>query len=417
MGAERIVLILEWALFACLVGFGWLAWIVLRRPDASPTSFWIAGWIAASSGGLILAMKEGVDWAHLLSYPLGTLFPALLLAGALVLAERRPPPWLLPLALAFGAVRATLSALEHTRAAYGLSLAVEPIAVLGAAVLAFRATPPAHASLAQRLLGPSFLFLTAAGVFHSAWLMHEEVVPPSLFAFWIMAAPPVLAVQLQAGSDRARQVRHRDELPVPDGVVHDVSQVLAVLLGHVRLLGAELDPASPLRARVSRIRAAAEDAAGLADRMLRAEVLSPEPERRRLALVDRRRAGRILVVDDEPWALELAREFLERAGHVVVTASSGRAAIAAFREQASEIAAVVLAPATTDVDGEHVLLELERLRPGVPVLIAGDEAELAGRPLARRAALGFLRKPWEPEELVARVNAVLARAKREDSGS
>lgn len=410
-------MVLEWALALCLVAFGWLAWVVLRRPDASPMSFWIAGWISASAGGLILAMKGGVDWAHFLSYPLGTLFPALLLAGALVLAERRPPAWLFPLALAFGAVRIALSAFELVPAAYGLSLAVEPFAVLAAAVFAFRATPRVGASLAQRLLGPSFLFLAAAGAFHSAWLMREEVVPPSLFAFWIMAAPPVLAVQLQAGSDRARQVRSRareehGDVLVPDEMVHDVSQLLSVILGHLRLLGTELDPASPLRARVSRIRAASEDAADLADRMLRAEVISRSPERRRLALATRRHAGRILVVDAEPWALELAREFLERAGHSVLTASGGRAGIAAFREHAGEIGAVVMDPSLTDLDGEHVLLELERLRPGVPVLIAGDEAELPTASLVRRGAAGFLRKPWVPEDLVERVNAVLARAKR-----
>jgi CheY-like chemotaxis protein len=295
--------------------------------------------------------------------------------------------------------------------------------VLAAAFFAFRATPRWDASLAQRLLAPSFLFLAAAGVVHSAWLMREESVPPSLFAFWIMTAPPVFAVQLQAGSDRARQVRSRareehGDVLVPDEMVHDVSQLLAVILGHLRLLGAELEPSSPLRARVSRIRAASEDAADLAERMLRAEVISRSPERRRLApLATRRRAGRILVVDDEPWALELAREFLERAGHSVLTASGGRAGIAAFREHAGEIGAVVMDPALSDLDGEHVLLELERLRPGVPVLIAGDEVELPTASLARRGAAGFLRKPWEPEDLVERVNAVLARAKREAARS
>lgn len=411
---------LEWALFVCLLAFGCLAWLLLRRPDASPMGFWIAGWVSASAGGLILAMEGGVDWVRFLSHPLGTLFPALLLAGTLVLAGRRPPAWLFPVALAFGALRALLSAAELAPVAYGLSLAVEPLAVLAAAFLAFRATPLAGASLAQRLLGPSFLFLAAAGAFHSAWLMGDETVPAGLFAFWIMAGPPVLAVQLQAGSDRARQVRlsARDEygdVLVPDGIIHDVSQLLAVVLGHVRLLGAELDPASPLRARVSRIRAAAEDAADLADRMLHAEVSSPELERGRHAPNARRRAGRILVVDDEPWVLELAREFLERAGFEVVTASGGRAGIAAFREHASEIAAVVIDPAMADVDGERVLLELERLRPGVPVLVAGDEApQPAALSLARRTVASFLRKPWEPEELVERVNAVLARAKRDD---
>jgi CheY-like chemotaxis protein len=416
-----VIVVLEWALLVCLVSFGWLAWIVLRRPDASPIAFWIAGWISASAGGLILAMKEGIDWARFLSYPLGTLFPALLLAGAFVLVGRRPPAWLLPLGVAFGAARAALSAFQLTSAAYAVALAVEPVAILAAALLAFRATPHEGASLAQRLLGPSFVFVAAAGAVHSAWLMREEVVAPGLFAFWIMTAPPALAVQLQAGADRARQARRREleehgEVAVPDGVVHDVSQLLAVILGHVRLLGAELDPASPLRARVSRIRAATEDAAELADRMLRAETLERAPDSRP-GLAGARRAGRILVVDDEPWALELAREFLERAGHSVLTASGGRAGIAAFREHAAEIAAVVLDPALGDVHADHVLLELERLRPGVPVLIAADEPASPATPLAHRFAAAFLRKPWEPEELVEQVNAVLARAKREEARS
>jgi two-component system alkaline phosphatase synthesis response regulator PhoP len=41
----------------------------------------------------------------------------------------------------------------------------------------------------------------------------------------------------------------------------------------------------------------------------------------------------ILVVDDEPRIVELARDYLEHAGFTVVTASDGPAALAAVRRR------------------------------------------------------------------------------------
>ena len=79
---------------------------ILQRPDSGPSTYWVAGWLAAGASGLLGVVHDAYPVAYLLSHPLGSLFPALLLAGALVLAARPIPGWLFPVALAYGAFRA-----------------------------------------------------------------------------------------------------------------------------------------------------------------------------------------------------------------------------------------------------------------------------------------------------------------------
>jgi DNA-binding response OmpR family regulator len=115
----------------------------------------------------------------------------------------------------------------------------------------------------------------------------------------------------------------------------------------------------------------------------------------------------ILVVDDEPRIVELARDYLEHAGFRVITASDGRAALDSARRDRPDL--VVLDLGLPGLDGLDVTRELRRdgSMPIVMVTARDDEVDkLLGLELG---ADDYLTKPFSPRELVARVKAVLRR--------
>jgi PAS domain S-box-containing protein len=145
-------------------------------------------------------------------------------------------------------------------------------------------------------------------------------------------------------------------------------------------------------------------------------LLPPESERatRRAAQAPRPpvlgdASGRILVVDDDPDMLSLMQHFLERAGFEVVPALGGHKALEAFRARPDEIDAVVLDLTMPELDGEEVFYEMQRIRAGLGVVfVSGYGEEEAVRRLAERGSVGFLHKPFEPEQLVEKVKVALA---------
>ena len=66
----------------------------------------------------------------------------------------------------------------------------------------------------------------------------------------------------------------------------------------------------------------------------------------------------VLVVDDEPKIVQLARDYLEHAGFAVLTASDGPAALTAVRRGRPDI--VVLDLGLPDMDGLDVTREIRR---------------------------------------------------------
>jgi hypothetical protein len=190
-----------------------LGWLPVRRAERSAAPWWVTGWVAAGAGAILLVVRDEFPRLQLLAYPLGSLFPVLLLGGALVLAGRRVPRWLLPGALAYGGLRLGLVAAGRTQAAWWLALALEPIAVLSAAWLAKRAVAP-DASRSERLLAPSFVALAALGITHVVWMTSAERVPAGLLAMWAVSVPVLFGVQLHAEWERGRRAlaRARDEL-------------------------------------------------------------------------------------------------------------------------------------------------------------------------------------------------------------
>jgi DNA-binding response OmpR family regulator len=121
----------------------------------------------------------------------------------------------------------------------------------------------------------------------------------------------------------------------------------------------------------------------------------------------------ILVVDDEPRIVDLARDYLEHAGFTVLTAPDGPTALAAARDKAPDL--VVLDLGLPGLDGLDVTRQLRQGQstaalPIVMLTARDDELDkLLGLELG---ADDYLTKPFSPRELVARVKAVLRRADR-----
>jgi two-component system phosphate regulon response regulator PhoB len=120
--------------------------------------------------------------------------------------------------------------------------------------------------------------------------------------------------------------------------------------------------------------------------------------------------NRILVVDDEPDITALVAYHLAKAGHRVSTAANGSDALKAAREERPDI--VILDLMLPGVSGYDVLAELRRRDDTreVGVILLTSRREEADR--IRGLSLGaddYLSKPFSPQELSLRVNALLRR--------
>jgi two-component system alkaline phosphatase synthesis response regulator PhoP len=116
----------------------------------------------------------------------------------------------------------------------------------------------------------------------------------------------------------------------------------------------------------------------------------------------------VLVVDDEPKIVRLARDYLERAGLRVLTAGDGKGALAVARADKPDL--LVLDLGLPGMDGLDVARALRR-DSNVPIIMLtarGEETDkLVGLELG---ADDYMTKPFSPKELVARVRAVLRRS-------
>lgn len=117
----------------------------------------------------------------------------------------------------------------------------------------------------------------------------------------------------------------------------------------------------------------------------------------------------VLVVDDEAKLRGLLRDYLERDGYTVLEASDGRAAL--DLAAASHPDLVVLDLGLPGLPGEEVA-RLLRKASDVPIVMLTAKASENDRVMGLRlGADDYVVKPFSPRELVARVEAVLRRAR------
>jgi DNA-binding response OmpR family regulator len=115
----------------------------------------------------------------------------------------------------------------------------------------------------------------------------------------------------------------------------------------------------------------------------------------------------ILVVDDEPKVVKLARDYLVKNGFRVISAGDGLGALAAFRREKPDL--VVLDLMLPGMDGREVCRAIRR-DSSVPIImltaLSDESDQVAGLELG---ADDYVSKPFSPRALVARVRAHLRR--------
>jgi DNA-binding response OmpR family regulator len=120
---------------------------------------------------------------------------------------------------------------------------------------------------------------------------------------------------------------------------------------------------------------------------------------------------KILVADDDPDLLDLVAYALGQAGYLVVKAADGTAALERFEAEAPDIAILdINMPGSSGFD----VCSAIRSRSTAPIMMLTARGE--EQDLVRALDLGaddYLTKPFSPRTLLARVNALLRRAKLE----
>lgn len=115
----------------------------------------------------------------------------------------------------------------------------------------------------------------------------------------------------------------------------------------------------------------------------------------------------ILVVDDEPKIVRLARDYLEKNGFRVLSAGDGQSALSMARSHHPDL--IILDLLLPSLDGREVCRILRR-ESEVPIImltaLSEESDQIAGLEIG---ADDYISKPFSPRALVARVRAMLRR--------
>ena len=126
-------------------------------------------------------------------------------------------------------------------------------------------------------------------------------------------------------------------------------------------------------------------------------------------------SNKILVVDDDLNICELLKLYLENEGYTAYVANDGQAAVEMFNEKSPDL--VLLDIMLPKMDGWQVCREI-RKTSSVPIIMLTAKGETFDKVLGLElGADDYVTKPFDSKEVMARIKAVLRRAKGESENA
>lgn len=118
---------------------------------------------------------------------------------------------------------------------------------------------------------------------------------------------------------------------------------------------------------------------------------------------------KLLLADDETAITDRLSPFLSRAGFEVKVVADGEAALREIVTYTPDL--IVLDVLMPQLDGREVLRQLRQKGDWTPIILLTQVGESAERAMAlMEGADDYINKPFDPNELAARIKAVLRRA-------
>jgi YesN/AraC family two-component response regulator len=119
--------------------------------------------------------------------------------------------------------------------------------------------------------------------------------------------------------------------------------------------------------------------------------------------------GKILIIDDEPYILQMLKKMLEKAGHEVSLASNGREGMDLFEKASTDL--VITDIIMPDKEGLELILEMKKKRPALKIIAMSGGGRISPESYLECAkhfgAEKVFQKPFRHKDLVSAVEELI----------
>ncbi|MCP4575951.1 MAG: PAS domain S-box protein [Deltaproteobacteria bacterium] len=118
--------------------------------------------------------------------------------------------------------------------------------------------------------------------------------------------------------------------------------------------------------------------------------------------------GKILLVDDEAYILNLEEQMLTRLGYEVTSYTSSSEALLAFRRTPETFDLVISDVTMPGITGDKLAIEMMKVRPDIPIILCtGYSEKITQEKILSLGIMGFLLKPVQKKAFAEKIREVL----------